>query len=63
MIVLKKGKPNYRKFICTNCECEFVAGTHEYWRKEQFGVIYYECDCPHCTYTTQDSEPWEEENV
>lgn len=59
MVVLKKGKKNPRKFICKNCECEFVADSHEYWSIDQFGVIYYECDCPHCTYTSQDSEPWE----
>lgn len=61
MIVLKRGKKNSRKFICANCECEFVADIHEYCRSERFGVIYYKCDCPDCTYTSEISEPWEEE--
>lgn len=62
MIIIKQGNKNPRKFICINCGCEFVADVNEYWRKEQFGVIYYECDCPDCTYTSEDSEPWEEQD-
>lgn len=60
MIVLKRGKKNPRKFICRNCECEFVASVDEYWRLETFGVVSYECNCPDCTYTAKDSWSWEE---
>ena len=60
MIILKRGKKNPRKFICRNCECEFVADTDEYYRIDKCGIFWYECDCPDCTYTAEASEPWEE---
>ena len=62
MKILKHGKKNPRKFICANCECEFVADVTEYWRKDMFDTIYYQCDCPECNYTSEKSEPWEENN-
>ena len=60
MKILKPGNQAQRKFICENCGCEFVADIDEYYRTERFGVIYYKCDCPHCNYTSESSEPWEE---
>ena len=62
MKILKHGENKKRKFICFNCGCEFVADIQEYWRNEKFGVIYYECDCPECTYTSKDSELWDEKD-
>ena len=62
MQILKHGNSNPRKFICINCGCEFVANIKEYWRCEKFGVVYYECSCPECTYSPETSEPWDEDN-
>ena len=61
MKILKRGNEKPRKFICPNCDCEFVAGTREYWRTERFDDIYYKCDCPECNYTSDISEPWEDD--
>ena len=62
MRILKHGENKLRKFICKHCGCEFVADMREYWRRDYCGVVYYECDCPECTYTVEYSEPWEELN-
>lgn len=58
MKVLKHGQNIPRKFVCINCGCEFVADITEYWRSEYCGVVYYRCDCPECTYTSEKSEPY-----
>jgi hypothetical protein len=62
MTILKHGNPNPRRFVCSNCGCEFVAKSHEYFRTEKFGVVGYECDCPDCTDTSKMSEQWDEEH-
>lgn len=62
MKILKHGSRKPRKFICSHCDCEFVAGTKEYCRSEQFDVVYYTCYCPECDYNAAISEPWEEED-
>ena len=60
MQILKHGEKKLRKFVCQTCGCEFVAATHEYWRREYYGVAYYQCDCPECNETSEHSEPWED---
>ena len=62
MKILKHGKRNSRKFACINCGCEFVAVADEYFREETYGVVFYRCNCPECTFTPETSEPWEEED-
>ena len=62
MYILKHGVKGPRKFVCKQCKCEFVADVTEYWMMEKFGVTYYKCDCPECTYTSETSEPLEEDD-
>ena len=63
MKILKHGKLEARKFICGNCECQFVADPSEYSTVSSGGVVlWYEANCPDCGIVTGRSECWEEEN-
>lgn len=60
MKILKPGKVEQRKFVCPDCECEFVVGEYE-------ETVYWDGDdciatCPVCRENLLwcDGEPYEE---
>lgn len=61
MKILKHGKSRPRKFVCCQCDCEFVADVNEYQIEEYNGVMLRAISyCPECDAITTDSEPWED---
>lgn len=56
MKIIKQGNPAViaqvtQRFVCTRCECEFIACWDEYERHYPFarGDVYERrCDCPEC---------------
>lgn len=49
MKILKHGDLKPRKFICTSCDCEFVADKMEYHLTGHIEETYTIC-CPECEY-------------
>ncbi len=62
MKILKPGKVEQRKFVCPNCECEFVIYKSEAMRAMDLEAKYhYWAQCPCRDQIAWDSgEPYEE---
>ncbi len=59
MRIIKHGDPDktdrLRKFRCSECGCEWIAGPHEVYRGINGHAIA--CQCPECF---EMSAPWDE---
>lgn len=63
MKILKHGNLKPMKFVCDQCNCEFVANATEYRQYKYDGaVLWIYADCPECNTRINYGEPWEEEN-
>lgn len=63
MRILKHGNLKPRKFVCWNCDCEFVADVSEYRTTTSNGVtLWHNAYCPECDSETIKSEAWEDKD-